>query len=102
MSSTQLIRSLRQPLQQCVYRTTVRSLSTARTVSCKVTDKGSVDVGAKQPSPAAEPSIPQDQAAFDEYNANYKCPEYYKYDEFAFYDIENDMQSSRIEQPSAL
>jgi len=50
----------------------------------------------------AKEVIPKDQESFDQYNANYKCPEYHQHDDYSFYDIENDMQSSRLEQPSAL
>ena len=58
---------------------------------------------APKPTKAATAKPPQAaETTTETNNSEYKCPEYYKYDDYSFYDIENEMQSSRIEQPSAL
>ena len=48
------------------------------------------------------PEFPQDETAYKEYINQYKCPEYYGYNDMSFYDIENEMGKHRCQQPSAL
>lgn len=48
------------------------------------------------------PEFPQDETAYKEYINQYKCPEYHGYNDMSFYDIENEMEKYRCQQPSAL
>ena len=53
----------------------------------------------KEEGKPGEPLIPQNQQEYDKFISTYKNGEFFKYDGYSYYDIENDLLQHRQPQP---